>query len=135
MTGNNTFGKNERITHRDAIGELFASGRSFQQYPLKVIYMPVESSAGPAVQVLIAVPKKKFKRAVDRNRIRRMIREAYRLNKKGLLDLVGRSGKNLRIGFVFIGNEIPATYAEIEDKLAAAIMKLKHIGTDTEDQF
>ncbi len=61
---------------------MFREGRSFSQYPLRLVWLPLPEKTGDyPVQVVVSVPKKRFKHAVDRNRIRRQIKEAYRLNK------------------------------------------------------
>ena len=70
-----TFHRDERLKSRKVIGMLFKEGKSFGQYPLRVVYMPVEErrSDFPA-QFTVSVPKKKFPKAVSRNRIRRQVR-------------------------------------------------------------
>ena len=80
-----TFNKEERLYHKQRFDQLLASGESFVVYPLRVIFRISERSAElfPA-RVAISVPKKRFKRAVKRNRIKRLIREAYRLQKPQL---------------------------------------------------
>ena len=79
----NTFPKKEHLSSLLLIGKLFAGGsKSLAVFPLRAVYMPVENAGLPAVSVLISVSKKRFKRAVKRNRVKRQIREAYRKNKK-----------------------------------------------------
>jgi len=86
---------------------LFEKGSSFIVYPLRVIYVEIQPGSGAEAAVLISVPKKKFKQAVKRNRIKRLIREAYRLNKQALLQHLREKEQGLLIGFLFIGNELP----------------------------
>ena len=62
--------------------------KSFSIFPIRVVYMPVEQGEAPA-SILISVSKRRFKRAVKRNRVKRQIREAYRMNKHGLLAIPG----------------------------------------------
>ena len=77
----NTFPKKEHLSSLLLIGKLFAGGsKSLAVFPLRAVYMPVENAGLPAVSVLISVSKKRFKRAVKRNRVKRQIREAYRKN-------------------------------------------------------
>jgi len=84
--GKFTFKKEERISKEKIIQELFEKGSSFYLYPFKVFFLPNPDAAFPVHQILISVSKKNFKRAVDRNLIKRRIREAYRLNKNMLAD-------------------------------------------------
>ena len=82
-----TFKRGERLKSRKVIEQLFKRGQSFAQYPLRIVWVDMEErrSEFPA-QFALSVSKKKFKRAVDRNRIRRLVREAYRLNKHVLYE-------------------------------------------------
>jgi ribonuclease P protein component len=83
------FGKDERLSRERDIKELFQKGSSFYLYPVKVLYLPTEESV---TRVLISVSKRNFKRAVDRNLLKRRIREGYRLNKHILGDGVHTLG-------------------------------------------
>ena len=76
-----SFHKGERLSGAKTISSLFQSGRSVVSHPFRIIYSHSDATAYP-VRVAISVPKRLFKRAVDRNLIKRRIREAYRLNKK-----------------------------------------------------
>jgi ribonuclease P protein component len=82
-----TFKRGERLKSRKVIEQMFKRGQSFAQYPLRIVWVDMEErrSDFPA-QFALSVSKKKFKRAVDRNRIRRLVREAYRLNKHVLYE-------------------------------------------------
>ena len=75
-----TLGKKERLSSKILIERLFSGGsKSFPAFPLRVVYMPVEpSEQDAAASILISVPKKRFKRAVKRNLVKRQVREAYR---------------------------------------------------------
>ena len=86
---------------------MFEKGTSFTVYPLRVVYVEKQSVSGAEAAVLISVPKKKFKQAVKRNRIKRLIREAYRLNKQTFLQSLREKEKGFLIGFLFVGNELP----------------------------
>ena len=80
-----TFKKEERLKSRKAIERLFKEGESFGAYPLRVVFMEMEERKSDfPVQFTVSVAKKKFKSAVARNRIKRKIREAWRLNKNWL---------------------------------------------------
>jgi ribonuclease P protein component len=97
---NFSFKKKERLHHRDDIQELFEKGSSFYLYPFKVIYIvePIDSEIKPQ-QLLISVPKRKFKKAPDRNFIKRQVREAYRHHKH--LIAPEKLSKNLRIAYIY----------------------------------
>lgn len=79
--GDFTLGKNERLSKEIWIQELFEKGSSFYFHPFKVLYLPHPDPGSTTNEVLFSVPKRQFKRAVDRNKIKRRLREAYRLNK------------------------------------------------------
>ena len=118
-----SFSKNEKLTGKKRIEELFRSGSFFY---LKSFYVrSKESQLDDAPhQVLISVPKKNFKRAVDRNKIKRIVREAYRLNKHKIEEV-----KPLYIGFVYISKHI-LTFHEIQDQLIQCLDRLKRNNTD-----
>ncbi|MFM8451081.1 MAG: ribonuclease P protein component, partial [Haliscomenobacter sp.] len=81
------FPKSERLKSRKEIGTLFKSGSSIGVYPLRAVWkvgQDIEKMG--ALQVAVSVPKKKFRRAVDRNRLRRQVRESYRL-RRGQLNM------------------------------------------------
>jgi len=81
-----TYGKEEKLKSRKAIDEIFNTGSSFPSYPFRVFYKEMDLESDVKAQVGVSVSKRNFKHAVDRNRIKRLMREAYRLNKHTLLD-------------------------------------------------
>jgi len=124
MTGRLTFGKKERLTQHLLIDRLFADGSSFNLGPFKVFYLSHSHSGEFDARILIAVPRRKFKHAVDRNRLKRLIRESYRLNKQPLLDNLHQASVKMHIGFVFIGNSAEIEFTEVEKKMVLCIQKL-----------
>lgn len=107
-----TFPKDEKLTSEKLIQELFSKGSSFYLYPFKVFFMPHPDPDHPSHQVLISVSKRLFSRAVDRNLIKRRMREAYRLNKP-LPDIQ----KKLVIAYIYTVREKLPT-AQLKERLA-----------------
>ena len=102
-----TFKKEERLCNKKLIDELFHNGSSFLCYPFKASWMFADAAQPFPVQVLFSVSKKRFKRAVDRNLIKRRMREAYRLNKQEhLYDLLTSKDKKIVLSLGYIGKEI-----------------------------
>jgi ribonuclease P protein component len=99
------FPKNERLCSKKSIEAIFSHGISAFSYPLKAVYIiePAEL-LHPSSQSLFVVPKKKFKRAVDRNAIRRRTRECFRLNKHLLLDWCLANQCQIKIAFIYIAS-------------------------------
>ncbi len=119
-----TFTRPERLKSRKAIGSLFKGGHSYVAYPLRVVWKeatPYLAEMSRA-QVVISVPKRNFKTAVARNRLKRQIREAYRLQKEAFYDKLVAS--NLHISFMvsYIAKEA-LPYAEISAGVAKLIRK------------
>lgn len=95
-----SYGKHEKLKSKKAIAELFSNGKSVSAYPLMMIYS--ENNIG--LQVSVSVSKKRFKLAVDRNRIKRLLREAYRLNKSVLID---NKVDNYSFILLYLSKELP----------------------------
>ena len=122
-----SFSKEERLCSVKLIDKLFHNGSSFLLYPFRIVWLPETLSTDSPVQVLISVPKKKFKRAIDRNLLKRRIREIYRLQKsEHLYPFLTEHSVSMILGISYIGNEI-GEYAFMEKKFNAAILKLKKV--------
>ncbi len=76
-----SLGKEERLKSKKIIGNLYAEGKSIKVFPLRMVYLQTEHTSTYPAQVGVSVPKRNFKRAVDRNRIKRLLRECYRKEK------------------------------------------------------
>lgn len=116
--GTATLCKAERQHRRSVIGQLFEGGsKSISVFPLRVVYMSVERDKVAApVSILVSVPKRHFKRAVKRNRVKRQLREAYRLHKQILLDTIGNEEESWVLAFIWLDKELHTT-EELMDKM------------------
>jgi len=119
-----TFKKKERLSLQREIDGLFNHGAAFISYPLRIVYLKQKSLSGEMVSVLISVPKRKIKLAVNRNRLKRLIREAYRINKISLIKHCEEKESGFLIAFLFIGNELFGL-KEIEEAMKKALVILK----------
>ncbi len=116
-----TFPKEEKLTSKKEIESLFKSGKTLFSFPYKIYFCYADKEEKTNARVLITVPKRQFKKAVDRNRIKRLFREAYRRN-KFKLDL-STSNKPLLIAFLYVHSEI-VSYAETEKKIKLILDKI-----------
>lgn len=114
-----TLSKEERLSWKRYIDLLFAKGQSFVAFPLRVVYLLVEESVAP-VSILVSVPKKKFKRAVKRNLIKRQVREAYRIHKYTLVDPLTIQSKHMLVAFLYLDKEIHP-FSMIEKAMVKAL--------------
>ncbi len=119
-----TFKKEERLCNKKLIEGLFHNGSSFLCYPYKVAMLVSPVSEPFAAQVVFAVSKKRYKHAVDRNLIKRRMREAYRMLKQQYLyNHLLAVDKTLVLSIGFIGKEIPQ-YDFFEKKMQKALMQI-----------
>ena len=120
-----TFTKEERLCSKRDIDSLFHSGSSFVVYPFRVVYSVISSEAMDA-KVILSVSKKRFRRAHDRNRIKRLMREVYRLHKAEVLysDLIDRS-LSIHYAIQYIAKE-ELSFNYLEERM---IRVLKHLKT------
>ena len=117
------FPKEEHLCRKKLIDELFSKqSASFGVYPLRIVWVKSEAPTTAPPQVLISVSKRGFKRAVDRNRLKRLIREAYRLNKYRLLEQPEGHSVAL-LGIIYTGKE-KSPLALVEKKLISAFHRL-----------
>ncbi len=107
---NNTLGKIERLKSKKLIKKLFEEGVSIKNFPFRLVYINTEK---PPVKSSFSVPKRNFKKAVDRNRIKRLIKEAYRLEKKNLFKTLSF---NCVFMITFLGKKEP-TFSEAQKKI------------------
>lgn len=119
-----TLSKPERLSWKRYIDQLFAEGQSFIAFPLRVVYLWTDQEMPAPVSLLISVPKKKFKRAVKRNFIKRQVRETYRVRKYGLIEPLKEQKKSLLVAFLYVDKEIHA-FADMEKAMNKAIRILR----------
>ena len=122
-----TFRREERLRGEALIERLFhrEGSRSMAAFPLRMVYMKTASDgAGALPQVLISVPKRCLKHAVDRNRVKRQVREAYRRNRYRLVESRGGDGvRGLLIAFIWLDDKLWST-AEVERKVCNLLQRL-----------
>ncbi|MES2063217.1 MAG: ribonuclease P protein component [Bacteroidota bacterium] len=119
-----TFKKEERLCNKKLIDGLFHNGSSFLCYPYKASWMFTDGEQQFPVQIVFSVAKKRYKRAVDRNLVKRRMREAYRLNKQAqLYDVLNGAGKKLVLSISYIGKEI-SPYEFFEKKMLKLLIQL-----------
>jgi len=120
-----TFKKEERLCNKRFLTNLFQSGSSFVLYPYRISFVKSQQLPSPA-QVVISVPKRRFKKAVDRNLLKRRIREAYRLQKHQLLHtFLLNNQTEVLLAIQYIGKEI-LDYDVIFNKMNSVFIKFQH---------
>lgn len=124
MPASNSYAKTEKLKSRKALNALFTGGKSFAVFPVKVFWMPAEHSSDRPIQAGVGVSARHFKKAVDRNRIKRLLRECYRLNKQNLLAALQDREKKVVAFFLYVGKELP-DHTILNEKMQQALTKLE----------
>ena len=128
MAGTFSYNKFEKLKSRKQIELLFAKGKSISSFPVKVFYLPVEHTPVHPVQVGVGVSARNFKKAVDRNTIKRRMREAYRLHKLPLHEHLITNQKSVAVFILWIDKQLPTT-AALQDLMPGVLEKLiKQLG-------
>ena len=123
--GNQRFYKTERIKSKLMIDNLFTKGaESFTNYPIRVVYKPIKITGKESAKILLSVPKKRIKHAVDRNRIKRLFREAYRLNKQELIELLEKREQKLIVGLIYLSSD-SIQFEEMNKKINEILTQIK----------
>ncbi|MEG1564538.1 MAG: ribonuclease P protein component [Bacteroides sp.] len=120
----NNLHKVERLHSKTVIDQMFTGGisQSFSVFPLRVVYMPMLEQEASA-SILVSVSKKRFKRAVKRNRVKRQIREAYRKNKHELLNKLNEREQKLAIAFIYLSDELISSVT-LEEKMKVLLARI-----------
>jgi ribonuclease P protein component len=129
------FGKPEKLKSRKVVEELFARGKSQSIFPIRISYkfLKLEAEEKAIMQAGVSVSKRNFKSAVDRNRIKRLLREAYRLQKKELVVVLKEQQKKGYAFFIYTGKELPA-YQIVFDTMTKCLDVLKRKVVINEDR-
>jgi ribonuclease P protein component len=114
-----SFPKKEKLKRKKLIEQLFEGGKGISSYPVKLIYLRTELPEDVQIQAGVTVSKRNFKRAVQRNRIKRLLRESYRLNKHLVFNNIEG---NFAFLFLYIGKEMPE-YEQVEASIKAVLHK------------
>lgn len=120
-----SFPKSEHLCGEIRVAKLYTEGNAFIAYPIRVVCNITDEKTNARVKVLISVPKKRFKHAVDRNRIKRMLREAYRLNKQEFVMAATEKDLYLNIAFNYVA-DTELEYAVLNEKMQQALTKIRN---------
>jgi ribonuclease P protein component len=125
------FGRKEKLKSQKQIEELFLKGKNFSVFPLRITYqfLPSEETI---IQAGVTAGKKYFKRAVDRNRIKRLIREAYRLQKNDLTETLKQKGQKGFLFFMYTDKTIPS-FSIIKEAMNKALKRLEKMAQTNEN--
>ena len=121
---NNTYPRTEKLKSRKVIQQLFAEGKSVTASPVKCFYLVNASDLSETLQTGVGASARNFKKAVHRNRIKRLLREAYRLNNQSLHQKLEEKKIRVALFILFIGKELP-TLPTIETAVQTALEKLR----------
>jgi ribonuclease P protein component len=119
-----TFAKEERLRSKKAIDRLFSDGKSFHVAGFQVVHLSEPFTAGYPARILISVPRRKIRKAVMRNLLKRRIREAYRHHKQDLYKVFEANSVKCTFALIYTQSEV-ASYQEIEEKILSVIKRLE----------
>lgn len=128
MHSNNSYSRQKKLKSRKVLESLFSAGKSFSEFPLKLFYTLEPSSPENAdqqakIKAAVGVSARNFKKAVHRNRIKRLLRETYRTQNQFLYQTATSGKKNIAVFFLYIGKELP-DYAMLQLAMSKILKKL-----------
>ena len=119
----NTLNRNEMLKSNIQIDALFKNGVSLSEHPLKIILLPQDSEQQNLCLLIVMASAKKYKKAVTRNRIKRLLKEIYRNNKALFFPYLTENNKKCLLGIMYNGNEIP-TFDEVEKSMVSLLKRI-----------
>jgi len=117
-----SYSKNEKLKSKKQIDQLFSKGRSISEFPLRLVYLPCKHSDNEIMKASVSVSKRNFKKAVKRNRIKRLLREAYRLNKGSFFNNITTQ---YALMILYIGSDEPS-FQQVESSMKKLLNKFKN---------
>lgn len=124
-----TFKKEERICENKVIKNLFEMGSSFYIYPFKIIYQNTDFDSKFPAKILVTITKRNFKNSVQRNKIKRLIKESYRINKNNFINSLIENKISKNIAFIYTAKNI-LPYEEFESKIILILHRLSNINDE-----
>ena len=121
-----TFNKQERLCSKKQMELLFSKGKNKLIHPIKLVWLQTPVNLIYPAQAMFVVPKRQFKKAKDRNKLKRRMREAYRLNKNSLYDTLNEGSQKIILAFIYVDKKLD-TYSVIEKAILKQLDNFKKI--------